>query len=207
MRRLGVLLGVWVSVICGCGGGGGEVVEQEAMCDGELRSWVVAGRGRHLYLDIACSDAHSWLSGRVEFTEARLAPGYVAPSERGFRNRVVKMPRGVHLRPPAGLGSEDNRLEAVYRMTVAQARCLQQDRLFAGRYELLGRNSSSALRGVMEGCGLSLPGRVVNGGGAFGSFPGIDVEIGAEVPAEMWDRFGFAEGPAVLAPPRGGELD
>ena len=168
--------------------------EPEPACRAELRSWVVAGRGRHLFLQIECDQPAAALSGRVEFTEARLRRGYVAPEDRSLRNRVVKLNREARLSPPA-FGTEDNRLEAVYELSAEQARCLHQDRLFSSRYQLLGVNSTSAMRRTMEACGLDLPPHVLSSGGPFGEFPGVGRAIGAEVGAASWARFGFADGP------------
>lgn len=171
--------------------------EPEPTCDAELRSWVVMGRGRHLFLQIDCPCAHDHLDGRVEYTTAGLRGDYrppTGPAASPALPRVVRYTPGRTLRPFIG-GDGDERLEATYELTLDQARCLQQDRLFSAPYALVGSNSSSGLRAAMEGCGLSLPAAVLAGGGVTGEFPGIDRSAGEEIPPERWPAFGFPAGP------------
>ncbi|TVQ76096.1 MAG: hypothetical protein EA380_09270, partial [Phycisphaeraceae bacterium] len=41
-------------------------------CTIELRSWIVAGRGRHLYLDCHCPEPYEHLNTRIEYTKITL---------------------------------------------------------------------------------------------------------------------------------------
>lgn len=197
------------------------------VCDAELRSWVVLARGRHLYLEIKnLPEAHAPLRSRIEFTSAHLRHDYQHPSRTTQRSRasegdssggmgsrsvlpvspgetlprVARMTRGSRLFSP--LAQPRDRLEARYKLTLAQLESLQRDRLFTAAYELTGPNSNAALRRVMESVGLRLPARVTNSGGLLGEFPGIDASVGAELPASRWREFGVPSGPAPLTPRR-----
>ncbi len=178
------------------------------VCDAELRSWVVLARGRHLYLEIKnLPEAHAHLRPRIEFTSAHLRHDYQPPSRAsesdswgGTLPRVARMTRGSRLFSP--LAQPRDRLEARYKLTLAQLEALQRDRLFTAAYELTGPNSNAALRRVMESVGLRLPARVTNSGGLLGEFPGIDASVGAELPASRWPEFGVPGGPAPLTPRR-----
>lgn len=183
-------------VLAGLGRAPGRPIVGEA----ELRSWVVAARGRHLYLDLVCRPPFRNLSGRIEFTTAALRRDYVPP--RSARSagpplppRVARMSRGAHLRPPPFSEPRD-RLEYRYRVTLDQARELQRDRLFSAPYELLGPNSNAAMRAVLESAGLRLPRRVLDGAGVLGEFPGIDASVGPEIPPARWAEHGLPGGPA-----------
>lgn len=166
-------------------------------CTAELRSWVVAGRGRHLYLQISCQPPYKHLSGRVEFTEARLRSDYVPVRDPDFVNRVVKMNRGLALRPPF-FGRDDNKLEATYILSPEQAACLQADRLYSRRYQLVGSNSTSAMRGALQSCGLALPDTILRGGGVLGRYPGVDSPIGELIAPPDWPQYGFPDGPEPI---------
>lgn len=156
----------------------------------ELRSWVVAGRGRHLYLDVKPgSGRFQRLAGRVEFTSAAQRTDYTPPADVRLAGRVAKMSWGFTLRPL--LGEPDNRLEAVYWLTPVQAEQLQRDRVFSATYALVGTNSNSGIARAMRDAGLTLPRRVSEGGGLLGEFPGVDLEPGPEIPAEQWGRYGI----------------
>lgn len=167
-------------------------------CRAELRSWIVAGRGRHLYLQLICPPPYEHLSGRVEFGQASLRADYTPPIDRARGERVTRMNRDGRLIPPPGLGVEDNRLEAVFFITPAQAECLQRDRMWSARYVLIGSNSNSAMRETLLDCDCQTPGHVLAGSGLFGEFPGIDADLGDEVPPDEWWAFG------VPAPTRPG---
>jgi len=169
-----------------------------ALCTAELRSWVVAGWGRPLYLQCDCPAPNDHLSGRVEFTSASLRHDYTGPA--GHRAAIglgdapiARMSRGAHLRPL--LGRPDDRLEARYRVSPATAARLQRDRLFQRPYRLLGPNSNSAMRIVLENVGLPLPDHVRGSGGTLGAFPGVWHDPGDEAPPETWDALGFPQGP------------
>ncbi len=41
-------------------------------CEVQLRSWVVLGRGRHLYLDCLCPEPYDHLNTRIEYTKITL---------------------------------------------------------------------------------------------------------------------------------------
>lgn len=177
------------------------------MCRAELRSWVVAARGRHLYLDLLCPPPYDHLSGRVEFGQASLRWDYIPPVERSRAERVTRAGRGGQLSPPFGLGFEDNRLEAVFFITPEQAACLQRDRMWASRYMLVGTNSNSAMRATLSQCGCETPAHVAAGSGLLGEFPGIDADLGDEIAPDEWHAFGVP-GPTDPGPtPLLGALD
>lgn len=166
-------------------------------CTAELRSWVVAGWGRHMYLQIDCPCEYDHLDGRIEYTSAAMRSDYVPPEDPLRAARVTRMQPGFHLQPMLRPGEEvQTRLEAVYTISLEQARCLQRDRMFSAQYALLGTNSSSGLRRAAEDCGCTIPPHVANAGGALGEFPGVNFDPGEEVPAELWTQYGFPAGPA-----------
>ncbi|MCB9842106.1 MAG: hypothetical protein H6812_02490 [Phycisphaeraceae bacterium] len=187
------------AVIPGAGERGVAAVAGPVMCRGELRSWVVAGRGRHLYLDVECPEPYAYLSGRIEFGGASLREDYRAPEDRAYGDRVSRMTRGVRLMPPAGIGFVDNRLEAVFELTLEQVACLQRDRMWSARYVLVGANSNSAMLATLGDCDCEAPARVIGGAGLFGEFPGVDAELGDEIEAGRWARYGVA-GPTEALP-------
>jgi len=187
------------AVVPGAGRREMVAVEQSVMCRGELRSWVVAGRGRHLFLDVECPEPYEYLSGRIEFGGASLREDYRAPVDRAFGDRVCRMTRGTRLAPPAGIGYVDNRLEAVFELTVEQVACLQRDRMWSSRYVLVGANSNSAMLATLGDCDCDAPAQVVSGAGLFGEFPGVDADLGDEVEAGKWVMYGVA-GPTEALP-------
>ena len=155
-------------------------VAPEAACDCELRSWIVAGKGRHLVLLIDCPDGFDELDGAVEFTSEALRADYVKRRDADgalVAPRVVRMTRGVRLRP--AVGDPVERHEASWSITVAQAEALQADRVWETPYALVGSNSNSAMVAALRGAGLEPPERVVFGGGVLGEFPGVDQPLGA----------------------------
>jgi hypothetical protein len=173
---------------------GGEAGAQPIVCDCELRSWVVAGRGRHMLLDIDCPEAFDDLDGVVEFTTASYREDYDAALDRAEAPRIARMTPGVRLQPfiaPNGGGFPKERVEASWTIPLDTARCLQRDRLFANRYALLGPNSNSAMAVVLEACGLDAPDAVLGGAGVFGEFPGVDLDPGEEIPRAAWPDFGI----------------
>lgn len=170
---------------------------ERRVCSAELRSWVVALRGRHLYLQIDCPPAFDHLDGRVEYTEARLRPGWVRQPAQSVSGPLVRMSRAGRIAPPA-FGVEDNRFEASYRISIRQAECLQRDRLYDEPYRLLASNSTSGLRAAMASCGCEMPEHVRRGGGALGEFPGVEASAGAEVPPQDWSGYGFPSGPSPI---------
>lgn len=164
------------------------------VCHAELRSWVVLGRGRHMYLRVECPPPFERLSGRVEFTSVMIRNDYRYTRDVSGQPRVGRM-RGGIVRPPTIAGPPDNRLEAAYELTLDQVRCLRRDRVFEAAYMLIGPNSNAAMRRVTSECGVALPARVLAGIGLLGEFPGIDAEVGAEVEPAEWPRFGVGIGP------------
>lgn len=164
-------------------------VAQPVLCRAELRSWVVFGRGRHLYLEIECPPPHGELSGRVEFTSVMIRDDYRYTRDASGQPRVGAM-RGGRVQPPSFAGPPDNRLEAMYQLTLEQVRRLRRDRVFEAAYMLVGPNSNAAMRRVTDECGVVLPPRVLGGIGLLGEFPGIDADVGAEVDPSEWGRFG-----------------
>lgn len=173
-------------------------VQNEVMARAELRSWIVAWRGRHLYLEIIAPPGHESLSGRVEYTAAILRRDYRYTHDESGQPRVARM-RGGNLRPPTFAGPPDDRLEAVYEITLEQARCLQRDRVFSEPYMLVGANSNAGLRRAMEECGLRLPERLLTGAGLFGEFPGIDQSVGDEIPSRWWALHGIGGDAAAVS--------
>lgn len=165
-----------------------------ADCACEVRSWVVAGRGRHMFARIDCPTEHDELDTVVEFTTAAMRRDFVAPPDLATNPpRLARMNRGVRVRP--AFAEPDNRLEATYRVTADQARRLERDRVFDAPYVLVGRNSNSALRSALEDIGLTLPRRVLDGGGLLGEFPGVDLSPGPEIPPRRWAEVGLPRGP------------
>lgn len=165
------------------------------LCRVELRSFIVAGRGRHLYLLIECPEGYEQFSTRVEYTTASYRDDYTPPNDRSVAARVAKMTRGRPLQPI--IADAQDRMEAEFEITLEQAICLQRDRVFAARYALLGTNSSSGLRRAMELCDCEVPAQVLAGRGAFGEFPGIDLDPGPVLDRELWSDFGIEGEPEI----------
>lgn len=170
----------------------------------ELRSWVVMGRGRHMFAEIIPPEARlegtearrhevQWpadLPLIVEYWSTALRDNYAAPADAEKSERIARMQLGHRVKP--GLVTPpDNRLEATYQVTLRQAKELARDRVFANRYFLLGPNSSSGLRAAMEQAGLRLPPNVTLSAGPLGEFPGIDLSPGRETPRARWAEFGL----------------
>jgi len=156
----------------------------------ELRSWVVIGWGRHLYLEILPTEGYEHLAGRVEFTSALLRDDYFPRRDQTGRPRIARMTIGEHLAPIMGV-EPDDRLEHELLLTPSQARCLQKDRVYSAPYTLVTTNSSSGLRRAIESCGCAIPMRIASSGGVLGEFPGIDLSPGREIPADEWRRYGL----------------
>ncbi|MGP1310625.1 MAG: hypothetical protein ACTS27_10550 [Phycisphaerales bacterium] len=160
----------------------------------EVRSWVVLGRGRHMYARITAPPGHERLSTVVEYTGAFMRSGYVRPEAFIDQDRIVKARRGERVLPMLDVPM-DQRLEAVYWLPLETIEELQRDRAFAARYFLTGPNSSSGLRAAFESSGIPLPSAMFGLGGVLGEFPGIEYLPGAEIEARDWPRIGFADGP------------
>ncbi len=160
----------------------------------EIRSWVVAGRGRHMYAQITSPPGHEHLSTIVEYTGAFARTGYAPPSDRARADRIVKVARGDRVHPFLDIPM-DNRLEAVYWLPVETIEELQRDRAFTGRYSLLGPNSSSGLRAAFESSGVPLPASLRASGGVWGEFPGVELAPGEELAPDQWRDHGFSVGP------------
>lgn len=169
-------------------------------CDCTLSSWRVAGRGRHLHLDIDCPDEFDHLDGRVEFTSATLRSDFdaslLAPADRPA---LVRMTPGRTL--ASWTDDPQPRLEAEYEVDVTVAAWLQRDIAFEADYVLVGTNSNSAMRAVMQRAGLAPPDRVRNGAGILGEFPGIDRNPGGEVDPSTWREIGLPMGPQTPSGP------
>ena len=167
--------------------------ESEApMCRGELKSWVVAGRGRHLFLEIACPTPNEALAGLVEFASTAVRRDFNWTLDPDGHPRVSRMEIGQRVLP-AMAGPPDNRLEGVFEFSVEQAKCLLRDRLYTKPYFILGPNSNSAMRAACESCDFQLPDHVLNGGGVLGEFPGMEKSPGDEIPRSQWQTFGWKE--------------
>ncbi|TVQ59972.1 MAG: hypothetical protein EA379_09260 [Phycisphaerales bacterium] len=172
-------------------------VAEQPLVRVELRSWIVAGRGRHLYAVIDAPEPHEHLSTVVEFWDTTRRDAYTLHGvESDVSARIAKYPRGKRIRPM--LVEPDDRLEAVFQITPSAAYELQRDRIFEHRYLLLGPNSTSGLRAAFRAAGLDLPEHVLRGAGILGEFPGVDLHPGAEIPAERWADFGLPEGPEAI---------
>lgn len=192
-------------------------------CTIELRSWVVMGRGRHLYAQIippddgeanaagsnaaspnaARSNAPRWpadLPLVVEYWSTALRDNYAPPADPARAERIARMPLGHRVRPSL-VTPPDNRLEATYKATFKQAQSLARDRVFERRYFLLGPNSTSGLRAAFESAGLRFPPRVLAGAGALGEFPGVDLPAGREAPEAEWAAYGLGAAAPPLDPP------
>lgn len=164
--------------------------EPEPMFRAELRSWIVAGRGRHMYLLIEPPPGVPGRPRRIEFTTLLMRDDYRFSRDASGAPRVGMM-RGGIVAPPAFAGPPDNRLEAVYELTRRQVECLLRDRVFETPYVLLTTNSNAAMRRACEECGVTLPPRVRDGKGLLGEFPGIEYDVGAELPTDQRPSFGL----------------
>lgn len=188
---IGAALGAWGMLALAP-----EPAPEQPLAIVEIRSWVVAGRGRHMYARITAPTGHEALSTVVEYTGAFMRNGYVPPRDAALRDRIVMVERGERVYPFLDIPM-DHRLEAVYWVTLEQARELQRDRAFERRYFLLGPNSSSGLRAALESAGIPLPGamRAPGAGGPLGEFPGIGMSPGDELAPDRWPAHGFTRGP------------
>ncbi len=170
------------------------------LCDCELSSWVVVGRGRHLHLDIDCPEEFDHLDGRIEFTSAALRFGFDgALLEPGVAPRLTRMTPGGRLYSPS---SEPRpRSEATYEITARTAAWLQRDIAFSEPYILLGSNSNAAMRALLQSAGLEVPESVLNARGMLGEFPGIDQSPGSELTSDQWPGAGLPNGPRTIEGP------
>lgn len=167
-----------------------EPPESAPVCRAELRSWVIAGRGRHMFLAIDCPPPRSDLSGVVEFANTAMRHDFDWTIDPIGAARIARMEVNERVRP--AFGEPDNRLEATYELTIKQAACLQRDRVFEMPYFLLGPNSNSSMRAVCEACSVELPDHVLGGAGLFGEFPGVERSPGKEIPHQRWPDLGWA---------------
>ncbi len=179
----------------GGGGSQGEIVAApvgEPLVRVELRSWVVFGRGRHLYALVHWpGEAEAEV---VEYWSTARWPGYAAPGEeRG--ERIAKMPRGMVVRPTLVEQIASDRHEAEWEIALSRAEVLASERMFEERYLLLGPNSTSGLRAAFRAAGLEFPARIIHGAGMWGEFPGVDLAPGREIERARWGMFGVS--PAV----------
>ena len=159
--------------------------ERAIRCECELSSWIIAGRARHLYLTIDCPEGFDELDGVVEFTDETARDDYVERRDDSgalVAPRVARKPSYWVLRPY--VDDPDERVEASWRITVEQARILQRDRIWETPYVLTGPNSNSAMVAALLEAGLTAPARVLEGGGIFGEFPGIEQAMGASIDPE-----------------------
>jgi hypothetical protein len=159
--------------------------EAVAVCDCELSSWIVTGRGRHLVLVIDCPDGFDDLDGAVEFTSESLRRDYEERRDADgalLAPRVARMTRGARLRP--WVGDPEERVEGRWEITAEQARALQADLVWETPYVLIGSNSNSAMVWALRSAGLTPPARVLDGAGVFGEFPGVDQPLGALITPE-----------------------
>ena len=199
---LGGVAAVWSPVGSSKNAAVAAAAAPEIMVRVELRSWIVAGRGRHLYAVVIPPENAppeiAALADVVEYWSTAQRFGYRPTGDIERDGRIAKMPRGVRVRPM--LTEPDDRLEAVYEMTAPLAMELVRDRMFTSRYFLLGPNSMSGLRAAFQAAGMDLPRHVLDGRGILGEFPGVDLPAGPVIPAEEWTRFGVASGPEPFPP-------
>lgn len=195
LGHLGVVLIVILCLLRSYGDENARAVRSGASerCTVELRSWVVAGRGRHMFAEIKPAQGVAWPSDLplvVEYWSAAIREDYQEPAQETRAARIARMPLGMRVKP-ALVTPPDNRLEGMYRVTFRQAKELAKDRVFENRYFLLGPNSSSGLRAAFEAAGLELPERTLTGRGVLGEFPGVDLPAGREVPRARWGMYGL----------------
>ncbi len=178
-----------------------ELQPEPATCTVELRSWIVMGRGRHLFIDIDCPAPFNHLDGRVEYTTATFRQDYDPALDTTAAPRLTRYDRDRRLFPP--FAAPDNRLEAEYSVTTDQAHCLQLDRTFTTPYQLVGSNSNAGLRATLEDCGLQLPESLTTNeaGLPFADFPGINTPAGEQLPPEQWPDAGLPAGPTPIPTP------
>jgi len=162
--------------------------EADPPCACELRSWVVAGRGRHLLLDIDCPPPNDHLTGVVEFANTAMREDFDWRRDPAGAPRIARMTPGVRVLPL--LPNPHERVEARWSITPQTAACLARDRVFSETYFLVGPNSNSAMRAVCEECGVTLPDTVLAGGGVLGEFPGVERSPGQAIPPEAWPAVG-----------------
>lgn len=165
------------------------VADAGPVCSCELRSWVVAGRGRHVLLDIDCPPPFERLTGVVEFANTAFREDFDWTVDSHGMPRVARMTPGVRVRPIFPGAPE--RVEAKFEISAETAECLQRDRVFELGYFLLGPNSNSAMRAVCEGCGVNIPEHILISGGPLGDFPGVERAPGSELPADQWQGVGW----------------
>ena len=174
----------------------------QTTCTVELRSWVVFAQGRHLYLDCDCPEPFERLSQRIEYTSAALrmdfdrgAASALIAADPAWSPPIARMSRGAHLVPI--VAEPDDRLEQAYMVPASVVLRLQADRLFANTYRLLGPNSNSALRAVLQEAGVPIPPSVLSSGGVLGAFPGIEKDPGPPIPPDRWS-IGALPGPTPV---------
>jgi len=175
-------------------------------CTLELRSWRVLAQGRHLYLDCDCPEPFAHLNQRIEFTSASLrldfdrgAASEALAEDPGWSPPIARMTRGAHLAPM--VAEPDDRLEQTYTVPASIVADLQADRLFAHTYRLLGPNSNSALRTVLQEAGIPVPTHVLASGGMLGAFPGIEKDPGDPLPPDAWSIGALPGGPTPTPDP------
>jgi len=168
---------------------GGDTPGQRPACSCELRSWVVAGHGRHLLLDIDCPPPFEALTGVVEFANTAMREDFDWTRDPLGAPRIARMTPGVRIR--SALGEAPERVEARWTLSPSVAACLQRDRVFAFAYFLVGPNSNSAMRAACESCDVHLPEAVLTSGGLLGEFPGVERSPGDELPRDQWTIAGW----------------
>ena len=145
---------------------------ETCLVDAELRSWIVAGWGRHLRLDVAQGCGQGPVS--IEYTDGE--PHLGRPSIVSW---VTEFPEARIRDGRAELAN--TRLEARYRLGRQARECVRRGREYPNDYQLFGPNSSSGLRATLTGCQLPLPDHVPGRGGALESFPGVDHPVGLPI--------------------------
>lgn len=154
----------------------------------ELRSWVVFGRGRHLYALVHWPEEEEPEVVEYWSTGKRLV--YDEPREEDRRERIAKMPRGLVVKPMLDAVGAADRHEGEWEIPLSRARALAADRVFEHRYLLLGPNSTSGLRAAFRAAGLEFPPRIIHGAGIWGEYPGVDLSPGGEIEPRDWGSFG-----------------
>ncbi len=157
----------------------------------ELRSWVVYGRGRHLYALIHWPDQDA--PETVEYWSTARWRNYQPPPDEARRERIAKMPRGIIVRPAYAEQAATDRHEADWTLPLSRAKAIADERVFEERYYLLGPNSTSGLRAAFRAAGLDFPAHITLGAGIWGEFPGVDLSPGNEIDREQWASYGISQ--------------
>ncbi|TVQ77403.1 MAG: hypothetical protein EA380_07395, partial [Phycisphaeraceae bacterium] len=157
-------------------------------------------------------EPYEHLNTRIEYTKITLRTDHRQPAtsyraliddaenpqntHRAEAGNIARMTPGRRLWPI--IQNERDRLEATYRIPLTTAKSLQRDRVFTVEYALLGPNSNSGIRKVMQEHDLRLPPRILAAEGAFAEYPGITMDPGDDLDPADWHAVGLTKGPVTL---------